>query len=49
MYDIFDPISGEKGFFCSKSEKAVIDAILIDYQENQLVTTRSEESSGLNE
>ena len=47
MYKIFDPISGEKGFFCSQSEKALIDAVLIDYQERQLVTTPSE--SGVDE
>jgi len=42
MYSIFDPISGEKGFFCSLSEKAIIDAVLMDFQERQLVTTPSE-------
>ena len=32
------PISGETGFFCSEKEKILVDAILVDYS-NQLVVT----------
>ena len=38
MYSIIDPTSGEKGFFCSESEKVLIDAILVDFSnKNSLV------------
>ena len=31
MYSIYDPVSGEKGFFCSIKEKELIDAVLIEH------------------
>lgn len=48
MYRIICPYTGQKGFFCSSSEKAIIDAVLVEYQENQLVTT-SNVDGGVNE
>ena len=36
------PVSGEKGYFCTEKEKTLIDAILIDFKMNQLVTTSSQ-------
>ena len=41
LHRIFEPISGEEGYFCSESEKAVIDAILSDFQNKHLVVTSS--------
>ena len=37
MDNVFHPVSGEKGYFCSETEKVLIDAILVDYSMNQLV------------
>jgi hypothetical protein len=36
---IFHPVSGEVGYFCTESQKTLIDAILNDYSMNQLVTS----------
>lgn len=44
MRNIFDPVSGEEGYFCSKQEKVLIDAILVDYSMNQLVIQESSRS-----
>lgn len=38
MEKIYHPVSGESGFFCSEKEKILVDAILVDYS-NQLVVT----------
>lgn len=45
MYEIYDPISGEKGYFTSEKEKTLIDAILYDYGMNQLVLHESSRSA----
>ena len=39
MERIFNPVSGESGYFCTEQEKVLIDAILHDYSMNQLVTS----------
>lgn len=39
MEKIYNPVSGESGYFCSEKEKILIDAILSDYSMNQLVVT----------
>ena len=41
MEKLFHPVSGEEGFFCTKKDKILIDAILIDYS-NQLVVTSAD-------
>jgi len=48
MDKIFHPVSGESGYFCSDTEKILIDAILSDYSMNHLVVT-SANSRGENE
>lgn len=45
MYKIFEPISGEQGYFCSKTEKVLIDAILSDFQNKHLVVNESSRSA----
>ena len=51
MHSIYEPISGEKGYFCSEIEKTLIDAILIEYSKNQSVLQESSRSArgGVNE
>ena len=49
MDKVFHPISGEKGFFCSETEKILIDAILSDYSMNQLVVTSANSRGGVDE
>ena len=44
MERIFHPVSGESGFFCSEKEKILVDAILVDYS-SQLVVTESSRSA----
>lgn len=39
MDKILHPVSGEDGYFCTETEKILIDAILHDYSMNQLVLT----------
>ena len=41
MQKIYNPVSGEEGYFCSEQEKVLIDAIITDYSMNQLVTQES--------
>ena len=41
MENIIHPISGEKGYFCSLKEKTLIDAIIQDFNINQLVVQSS--------
>ena len=41
MEKIFNPVSGESGYFCTEKEKTLIDAVLHDYAFNQLVVTES--------
>ena len=41
MEKIFHPVSGERGYFTSETEKCVIDAVLSDYRNNHLVVTES--------
>lgn len=50
MERIIHPVSGEIGFFCSEKEKILVDAILVDYS-NQLVVTEASPSvrGGVNE
>lgn len=45
MHKIYDPVSGEKGFFCTESEKTLIDAILVDFK-NSLVVQASDNVRG---
>ena len=45
MDKIFHPVSGEHGYFCSETEKVLIDAILTDYSVNQLVIQESSRSA----
>ena len=49
MQSIIHPISGENGYFCSEKEKILIDAILVDYRMNQLVTTSQSMRGGVDE
>ena len=49
MDKVFHPISGEKGFFCSETEKILIDAILSDYSMNHLVVTSANGRGGVDE
>ena len=46
MREIYDPVSGEKGYFCTETQKVLIDAILHDYSMNQLVTNESSTVNG---
>ncbi len=47
MDKVFHPISGESGYFCSESEKVLIDAILIDYSiKNQLDVVQESSATG---
>ena len=39
MEKIIHPVSGESGYFCTESEKNLIDAIVSDYSMNHLVTS----------
>lgn len=45
MNKIFHPVSGESGYFCTESEKILIDAVLTDYYMNQLVVQESSRSA----
>lgn len=47
MHEIFDPISGEKGFFCNQLEKTIIDAILIESNKNLVVHNTSSNARGV--
>lgn len=42
MEKIFNPVSGESGYFCTEQEKVLIDAIFVDYSMNQLVLTSAD-------
>lgn len=47
MDKVFHPISGESGYFCSESEKVLIDAILVDYSiKNQLDVVQESSATG---
>ena len=45
MNKILHPVSGESGYFCTETEKVLIDAILNDYRMNQLVLQESSRSA----
>ena len=45
MHSIYEPISGEKGYFCSEIEKTWIDAIIVVYSKNQSVLQESSRSA----
>ena len=49
MESILHPVSGEHGYFCSEMEKTLIDAILVDYRMNHLVTTSHGMRGGVDE
>ena len=42
MDKIFHPVSGEHGYFCTETEKVLIDAVLKDFAVNQLVVTSTD-------
>ena len=42
VIDLVHPISGEKGYFVSESEKEVIDVILADFKNKHLVVTSAD-------
>lgn len=44
---ILHPVSGEEGYFCTKQEKILIDAILHDYS-SQFVLNSSANGRGVN-
>ena len=48
MDKILHPVSGESGYFCTETEKVLIDAILCDYS-SQLVVTSADGRGGFNE
>lgn len=41
MDKIYHPVSGESGYFCTEQEKVLIDAMIVDYS-NQLVVTSAD-------
>lgn len=47
MERIIHPISGESGFFCSEKEKILVDAILVDYSSQLVVTDASLSQRGV--
>ena len=49
MQSIIHPVSGETGYFCSEKEKILIDAILVDYRMNHLVTASQSMRGGVDE
>lgn len=49
MIDLVHPISGEKGYFVSESEKEVIDVILADFKNKHLVVTSADGRGGFDE
>ena len=49
MEHIFNPVSGESGYFCSEQEKILIDAVLSDYCMNQLVLTSTSDGRGVSD
>ena len=44
---IYHPVSGEKGYFATEQEKVLIDAILVDWHNNQFVTNSSADGRGV--
>ena len=42
MEKIFHPVSGEKGYFATEQEKTLIDAVILDFKINQLVTASAD-------
>ena len=42
MDKILHPVSGEHGYFCTETEKVLIDTVLKDYVFNQLVPTSAD-------
>ena len=49
MNKILHPVSGENGYFCTETEKVLIDTILKDYVFNQLVLTSADGRGGFDE
>lgn len=47
MEQIFHPVSGESGYFCTERQKVLIDAILSDYSMNHLVVQSSRSARGV--
>ncbi len=45
MESIIHPISGQQGYFCTEKEKTLIDAIIQDFNVNQLVIQESSRSA----
>lgn len=46
MEKISHPISGEVGFFCTASEKELIDVVLADFKNKHLVVSSSRSARG---
>ena len=49
MQKIIHPVSGEKGFFCSESEKVLIDTIIQNFSINLVVQNTSSDARGVGE
>jgi hypothetical protein len=47
MDKVYHPVSGESGYFCTETEKVLIDAILVDYtMKNQLDVIQESSATG---
>lgn len=42
MDKVIHPVSGEHGYFCTETEKSLIDAVLKDFVVSQLVVTSTD-------